>query len=217
VNGIGAAFGGRLRGIKFEGMGGTEDRSRLLVSCKDLVYLQIMDGVILDDSTVRAIGQMRSLELLCADWEIEEQERTVLGRAFLDALPTCIKQVEFFGNVNEVMRDEDLARLCRRAPNLEVCSFCALLSTRCSLFTPCVRFCDHLCVASQALNLSYAPMLTERVFEKGGPLDSLAHLKSIYNDTVTLSALCSLLSVICSLLFALRVLHAVLHASFPLH
>jgi hypothetical protein len=196
LNGLGDAFGGRLRGIRFDGgMGRYVGLSTLLLSCEDLVYLQIMDSVILDDSTVRAIGQMHSLELLCADWEIEEQQRTFLGRAFLDALPTCITQVEFFNDVNEVMREEDLARLCRRAPNLEVCSHCALSSARCSLLAPCVCFYDHLRVASQALDLSYAPMLTERVFEKGGPLDSLARLKSIQLLTVT-PALCCLLSVL---------------------
>jgi hypothetical protein len=45
-------------------------------------------------------------------------------------------------------------------------------------------------------------MLTERVFEKGGPLDSLAHLKSIQLLTVT-PTLCCLLSVLCPLLSTL--------------
>jgi hypothetical protein len=108
-----------------------------------------MDSVILDDRTVRAIGQMHSLELLCVEWDIEEEKRTVVGRALLDALPTCIKIVKFSNDENEVMREEDLARLCRRAPNLEVCPHCALFFARCSLLAPSVSFHDYLCVASR--------------------------------------------------------------------
>jgi hypothetical protein len=99
LNGLGDAFGGRLRGMRLDGMGDQQDFSTLLLSCKDLVYLHIRDTVILDDRPVRAIGQMHSLELLCVKWDIEEQQRTYLGRAFLDALPTCITQVEFFNDV----------------------------------------------------------------------------------------------------------------------
>jgi hypothetical protein len=121
INALGLAFGMRLRGLKCEGgWGSRADLALLLESCSQLLYLCIMDSVILDNAVLRAISQMKVVELLCINWEIHPSDGPLPARVFLDALPSCIKQVGFGNDVNALLTDANLARLCRRAPNLEV-------------------------------------------------------------------------------------------------
>jgi hypothetical protein len=54
----------------------------------------------LDNAALRAISQMKVVELLCINWEIHPSDGPLPARVFLDALPSCIKQVEFGNDVN---------------------------------------------------------------------------------------------------------------------